>query len=80
MRRPLWTRSVARDRQAHRHGLPFPDPDVSVVGLPCRLERSAKVEDIVAAVKEYAAGDMIGLPDWAHEEVVSADFVTSKAF
>merc|ERR1719284_2324630 len=56
-----------------------PTPDVSVVDLTCRLEKPAKYDEIVAAVKEYAAGDMKGILDWTEEEVVSTDFVTCKA-
>merc|ERR1712039_764171 len=53
-----------------------PTPDVSVVDLTCALEKPAKYEDIVAAVKEAAAGPMKGVLDWTDEEVVSQDFVT----
>merc|ERR1712072_1327871 len=56
-----------------------PTPDVSVVDLTIRLEKPAKYADIVAAVKEAAAGDMAGILDWTDEEVVSTDFVTCKA-
>jgi len=56
-----------------------PTPDVSVVDLTCRLEKPAKYDDIVAAIKESAAGDMAGVLDWTDEEVVSTDFVTCKA-
>merc|ERR1711963_693384 len=56
-----------------------PTPDVSVVDLTCRLEKPAKYDDIVAAVKEAAAGPMSGVLDWTDEEVVSTDFVTCKA-
>jgi len=56
-----------------------PTPDVSVVDLTCRLEKGAKYDDIVAAVKEYAAGEMKGVLDWTDEEVVSTDFVTCKS-
>merc|ERR1712004_633496 len=54
-------------------------PDVSVVDLTCHLEKGAKYEEIVAAIKEAAAGDMKGVLDWTDEEVVSTDFVTCKA-
>merc|ERR1712149_123390 len=55
-----------------------PTPDVSVVDLTIRLEKPAKYADIVAAVKEAAAGDMAGILDWTDEEVVSTDFVSCK--
>merc|ERR1712151_235712 len=54
-------------------------PDVSVVDLTVRLEKPAKYDEIVAAVKEYAAGDMKGVLDWTDEEVVSTDFVSCKS-
>merc|ERR1712156_930777 len=53
--------------------------DVSVVDLTCRLEKGAKYEEIVAAVKEAAAGDMAGVLDWTEDEVVSTDFVSCKS-
>merc|ERR1712050_802503 len=56
-----------------------PTPDVSVVDLTCRLEKPAKYDDIVAAVKEAAAGPMKGVLDWTDEEVVSTDFVSCGA-
>merc|ERR1712060_964246 len=56
-----------------------PTPDVSVVDLTCRLEKPGKYADIVAAVKEAAAGDMAGVLDWTEDEVVSTDFTTHKA-
>mmetsp|Transcript_99762 Transcript_99762/g.291115 ORF Transcript_99762/g.291115 Transcript_99762/m.291115 type:complete len:274 (-) Transcript_99762:124-945(-) len=56
-----------------------PTPDVSVVDLTCRLEKPAKYDEIVAAIKEAAAGDMKGVLDWTDEEVVSTDFVSCKA-
>jgi len=56
-----------------------PTPDVSVVDLTCSLEKGAKMEEIIAAVKEAAAGDMKGVLDWTDEEVVSTDFVTCPA-
>merc|ERR1712139_193721 len=56
-----------------------PTPDVSVVDLTVRLEKPAKYADIVAAVKEAAAGDMKGVLDWTEEEVVSTDFVSYAA-
>merc|ERR1719188_1115673 len=57
----------------------FPPPDVSVVDLTVRLSKPAKYDDIVAKVKEAAAGPMAGVLDWTDEEVVSTDFCTYKA-
>merc|ERR1712032_771621 len=51
-----------------------PTPDVSVVDLTVRLEKPATYDEIVAKVKEAAAGDMKGVLDWTDEEVVSTDF------
>merc|ERR1712241_375750 len=56
-----------------------PTPDVSVVDLTCRLEKPAKYDDIVAAIKEAAAGPMEGVLDFTDEEVVSTDFVSYKS-
>jgi len=53
-----------------------PTPDVSVVDLTVRLDKPAKMDEIVAKIKEAAAGDMKGVLDWTDEEVVSTDFVT----
>merc|ERR1711971_1189456 len=53
-----------------------PTPDVSVVDLTFRTDKPAKYADIVAAVKEAAAGPMKGVLDWTDEEVVSTDFVS----
>jgi glyceraldehyde 3-phosphate dehydrogenase len=56
-----------------------PTPDVSVVDLTVRLEKSAKYDDIIAAVKKAAKGAMKGVLAIADEEVVSNDFVGHKA-
>merc|ERR1712150_319457 len=56
-----------------------PTPDVSVVDLTCRIEKGAKYEEIVAAIKEAAAGPMKGVLDWTEDEVVSTDFVSCKS-
>merc|ERR1711865_899540 len=56
-----------------------PTPDVSVVDLTCRLEKPAKYEEIVVAIKEAAEGPMKGVLDWTEDEVVSTDFVSCKS-
>merc|ERR1712183_874631 len=72
---------VLPDLNGKLTGMAFrvPTPDVSVVDLTCRLEKPAKYDEIVAAVKEAAAGDMNGVLDWTDEEVVSTDFVSCKS-
>merc|ERR1712048_1312522 len=56
-----------------------PTPDVSVVDLTCRLDKPGKMDEIIAKVKEAAAGSMKGVLDWTEEEVVSTDFVSCKS-
>merc|ERR1719201_1441719 len=56
-----------------------PTPDVSVVDLTCRLEKPAKYDEIVAAIKEAANGPMKGVLAYTDDEVVSNDFKTEKA-
>merc|ERR1711959_810703 len=56
-----------------------PTPDVSVVDLTCTLDKAAKMNDIVAKVKEASEGAMKGVLEWTDEEVVSQDFVTHPA-
>merc|ERR1719369_133118 len=55
-----------------------PTPDVSVVDLTVRLEKPAKMADLVAAVKAEANGDMKGVLSWTEDEVVSTDFQSCK--
>ncbi|CAD7972171.1 unnamed protein product [Amoebophrya sp. A120] len=55
-----------------------PTPDVSVVDLTCKLDKPAKMADLVAACKEAAAGPMKGILDVVDDEVVSTDFVGHK--
>jgi len=52
-----------------------PTPDVSVVDLTCRLEKSASYDEIVNAVKNAAAGELKGILDWTEDAVVSTDMV-----
>jgi len=56
-----------------------PTPDVSVVDLTVVLEKGAKYDEIVAAVKKAADGPMRGVLDYTDDEVVSTDFVSCKA-
>lgn len=52
-----------------------PVPDVSVVDLTVRLEKSTTYDQIKAAMKEASEGDMKGIIGYTEDEVVSQDFV-----
>jgi glyceraldehyde-3-phosphate dehydrogenase type I len=52
-----------------------PTPDVSVVDLTCRLEKSASYQDICNAIKEASKGELKGIMAYTDDEVVSTDFV-----
>lgn len=54
-----------------------PTPDVSVVDLTVRLEKSAPLDAIKAAVKEASEGEMKGYLAYTEDQVVSTDFTTS---
>merc|ERR1712190_307858 len=56
-----------------------PTPDVSVVDLTCSLDKPAKMDEIIAKVKEAAGGSMKGVLDFTDEEVVSTDFVSCSS-
>ena len=55
-----------------------PTLDVSVVDLTVRLEKSATYEDIKAAVKKAAEGDLKGILDYTEDDVVSTDFLADS--
>jgi len=52
-----------------------PTPDVSVVDLTCRLEKSATYEQICAAMKKASENEMKGVLGYTEDEVVSNDFL-----
>ncbi len=52
-----------------------PTLDVSVVDLTCTLEKPAKYDDIVQAVKEACQGELKGIMDYTEDAVVSSDFI-----
>lgn len=56
--------------------LRVPTPDVSVVDLTFRTERSTSYAEICAAMQQAAAGSMAGILGYTEEEVVSSDFTT----
>lgn len=53
-----------------------PVPDVSVVDLTVRLEKSATYEDIKNAMKEASEGELKGIVGYTEDDVVSQDFLT----
>ena len=52
-----------------------PTADVSVVDLTCTLEKPATYDEIVAAVKEAADGELNGILAYTDDAVVSSDFI-----
>nr|KJB45878.1 hypothetical protein B456_007G336900 [Gossypium raimondii] len=52
-----------------------PTPNVSVVDLTCRLQKSASYEDVKAVIKYAAEGPLKGILGYTEEDVVSNDFV-----
>lgn len=52
-----------------------PTPNVSVVDLTVRLEKSASYEEIKAALKAASEGPMHGILGYTEDDVVSTDFV-----
>lgn len=52
-----------------------PTPNVSVVDLTCRLEKSSSYEDVKAAIRYAADGPLRGILGYTDEDVVSNDFV-----
>ena len=52
-----------------------PTADVSVVDLTCRLEKGASYEEIKAAVKKAADGELKGILGYTEDKVVSSDFI-----
>ncbi|XP_028773294.1 glyceraldehyde-3-phosphate dehydrogenase GAPCP1, chloroplastic-like [Neltuma alba] len=52
-----------------------PTPNVSVVDLTCRLQKSASYEDVKAAIKYASEGPLKGILGYTDEDVVSNDFV-----
>jgi glyceraldehyde 3-phosphate dehydrogenase len=52
-----------------------PTPNVSVVDLTVRLEKSGSYEDIKAAIKAASEGPMHGILGYTEDDVVSNDFI-----
>jgi len=52
-----------------------PTPDVSVVDLTVRIEKSATYEEICKAIKNASENEMKGILGYTEDEVVSTDFL-----
>jgi glyceraldehyde 3-phosphate dehydrogenase len=52
-----------------------PTLNVSVVDLTCRLEKATSYEDICAAMKKAAEGELKGILGYTQDDVVSSDFI-----
>jgi glyceraldehyde 3-phosphate dehydrogenase len=52
-----------------------PTADVSAVDLTCRLEKGASYDEIKAAMKKAADGELKGVLGYTEDAVVSADFI-----
>ena len=66
---------VIPELQGRFHGMAFrvPTPTVSVVDFTALLDRDATVEEVNAAVREYAEGPMKGILDYTELPLVSCD-------
>jgi len=54
-----------------------PTPNVSIVDLSVTLKKEASVDEINAAIKNAAAGDLKGVLNYTEEELVSIDYMSS---
>ncbi|THU65108.1 hypothetical protein C4D60_Mb05t00170 [Musa balbisiana] len=52
-----------------------PTPNVSVVDLTCRLEKSASYDDVKAVIRYASEGTLKGILGYTDDDVVSNDFV-----
>ena len=56
-----------------------PTPNVSVVDLTVKTEKSTSYEEICAKMKEAASGSLSGILEYTEDEVVSSDFIHCPA-
>jgi glyceraldehyde 3-phosphate dehydrogenase len=68
---------VIPDLKGKLTGMAFrvPTLNVSVVDLTCRLEKATSYEDICAAMKKAAEGELKGILGYTQDDVVSSDFI-----
>ncbi|MFW6103876.1 MAG: type I glyceraldehyde-3-phosphate dehydrogenase, partial [Bacteroidota bacterium] len=53
----------------------IPTPTGSLVDLTATLSKEVTAEDVNAAMKKYAEGDMKGILGYTEDEIVSADII-----
>jgi glyceraldehyde 3-phosphate dehydrogenase len=61
------------------YAMRVPTPDVSVVDLVAVLSKPATTEEVNAALKEAAEGEMKGILDYTEDPVVSSDMMGNPA-
>ena len=57
-----------------------PTPNVSVVDLVAELDKEVTAEEVNAALKEAAEGELKGIMDYTEEPLVSIDYNGNTAF
>lgn len=60
------------------YALRVPTPTVSIVDFVCELERPATVEEINAAFRDAAAGELEGILGASDEPLVSSDYIGTE--
>jgi len=63
----------------HGMALRVPTPNVSLVDLVVDLEKDVTAEDVNAAFKAAAEGDLKGIVEYSDEPLVSIDYTTTEA-
>ncbi|HLS06550.1 MAG TPA: glyceraldehyde-3-phosphate dehydrogenase [Bacillota bacterium] len=63
----------------HGMALRVPTPNVSLVDLVVDVEKDVTAEDVNAAFKAAAAGDLQGIVEYSDEPLVSIDYTTTEA-
>ncbi|MDR0363520.1 MAG: type I glyceraldehyde-3-phosphate dehydrogenase [Bacteroidales bacterium] len=68
---------VIPDLNGKLTGMSFrvPTLDVSVVDLTCRIEKAATYDEVKAAMKKAAEGELKGILGYTEDDVVSSDFI-----
>ncbi|WP_456397499.1 type I glyceraldehyde-3-phosphate dehydrogenase [Desulfurobacterium sp.] len=55
-----------------------PTPDVSLIDFVCTLEKKVTVEEVNAALKAAAEGELKGILGYTEEELVSVDYIGDR--